>query len=578
MTKRSLLVMACVLTACTSDSDGTGGDARSVGDPAASGDPASGDAASGDPASGDPASGDPASGDPASGDPASGDPAGGDPVAGDPTTSIQQAVLEWQNGGCTTWCRMGWYSSPAVADLDNDGAPEVLGGTYQLVAVNGEDGSLAWESAVSGRVWPGIVVANLDSDTELEIVMAQGSNVILFDHLGNATQTMSPFSPDTDEIRGLAVANIDGAGDYEIIATRVMNDVNTAVLTLAGTMVSGWPQLVGGQGQTSGVFNDNLAVGDIAGNSHSEIIVPSDQSTIAAYHFGGGEIATPAFGSGNAVWGNVSLWENPTPEERGWGDCSDDAPRSESYRFSFATGAAVLADVDGNGSVEVVGTGNVQDCTTGPYESRYTGVYILNADRTRFDNGTYDWSTGPVDTGAPLEEDYAVIENAMPNPAVADLDDDGEKEILFSSYDGRVHAFWLDKTEHGNWPYSVYDSGEGVIRFSSEPVVVDIDNDGSAEVLVSTWPDKASQGTGHLIALDAQGNELWKVQLPPNLAGTQSNGGLAAPTVANIDADANLEVVLQTIASGLVAYELPGSAGARVLWGTGRGGYERRGQ
>ena len=42
--------------------------------------------------------------------------------------------------------------------------------------------------------------------------------------------------------------------------------------------------------------------------------------------------------------------------------------------------------------------------------------------------------------------------------------------------------------------------------------------------------------------------------------------------------DADLEIVIQTVASGLVAYELPGSAGARVLWGTGRGSYERRGQ
>ncbi len=41
----------------------------------------------------------------------------------------------------------------------------------------------------------------------------------------------------------------------------------------------------------------------------------------------------------------------------------------------------------------------------------------------------------------------------MPNPAAADLDGDGKLEILYSSYDGRVHVFWLDKTEHGNWPY-----------------------------------------------------------------------------------------------------------------------------
>jgi len=49
------------------------------------------------------------------------------------------------------------------------------------------------------------------------------------------------------------------------------------------------------------------------------------------------------------------------------------------------------------------------------------------------------------------------------------------------------------------------------------------------------------------------------------------NGALPAPTPANLDADADLEVALNTASSGLVAYDLPGTARARVLWGTGRG-------
>ena len=55
----------------------------------------------------------------------------------------------------------------------------------------------------------------------------------------------------------------------------------------------------------------------------------------------------------------------------------------------------------------------------------------------------------------PLAEDYNVIESACPTPVVADLDGDGRKEILYPSYDGKLHAYWLDKTEHGSWPYDV---------------------------------------------------------------------------------------------------------------------------
>jgi uncharacterized repeat protein (TIGR01451 family) len=52
---------------------------------------------------------------------------------------------------------------------------------------------------------------------------------------------------------------------------------------------------------------------------------------------------------------------------------------------------------------------------------------------------------------------------------------------------------------------------------------------------------------------------------------------LAAPTLADIDGDGELEAVLNTAHSGLVAYDLPGTSKARILWGTGRGNYQRSG-
>ena len=116
--------------------------------------------------------------------------------------------------------------------------------------------------------------------------------------------------------------------------------------------------------------------------------------------------------------------------------------------------------------------------------------FILNLDRTRWAGAGYDWTAIPTPGpgSAPLSEDYNVIESVAPNPVVADLDGDGLKEILFPSYDGKVHAYWLDKTEHGSWPFDVPGSG---IRFASEPVVADLDGDGQAEVLFTSWPQKS---------------------------------------------------------------------------------------
>ena len=79
--------------------------------------------------------------------------------------TIPAPVLKWQYGGCySSWCETGWYSSPAVADLDGDGGPEVIGAAYSLFALNGENGSLQWSTdPPGGRVWPGVVGAARDN-------------------------------------------------------------------------------------------------------------------------------------------------------------------------------------------------------------------------------------------------------------------------------------------------------------------------------------------------------------------------------------------------------------------------------
>jgi hypothetical protein len=68
------------------------------------------------------------------------------------------------------------------------------------------------------------------------------------------------------------------------------------------------------------------------------------------------------------------------------------------------------------------------------------------------------------------------------------------------------------------------------------------------------------------------------VDLPaPRSASATWSGGLAAPTLGDIDGDPDLEVVINTALAGVVAYDLPGTANAVILWGTGRGGYTRSG-
>jgi uncharacterized repeat protein (TIGR01451 family) len=503
-----------------------------------------------------------------------------------PVVAIQAPVLKWKNGGCySSWCETGWYSSPAVADLDGDGQPEVIGSGYTIFVLDGASSAQKWHmpsghdrsqpgASSVGRTWPGIAVADLQGDGNLEIVTAHSGGVVsVYDARGYFMPGW-PQHPTSGELRGLSLADLDGDGKLEIVVTAAIgNKTNTWVYEPDGSLRPGWPQLSNNSGYAAGVYNDNSALGDINGDMQAEVVVPSDVHYINAYTSNGVQLpANPIYGG--RTWGQVGAWQNPETELRGWGTCAAGDLPAERYRANFADGPAAIGDVNGNGVNEVVVTGNMYDCTPG-YHSQYMAAFIFNGDRSRFNQDGYDWLTGPTDTGAPIQENYNVIESAEPNPVLADLDGDGNLEILYASYDGRLHAFWLDKTEHGNWPYSVYSSGP--YRFASEPVVADLNNDGKAEVIFTSWVQKGSSLTGQLLILDYLGHLLQAVDLPSGYGGADWNGAMAAPTLANIDSDPDLEVVVETAHSGLVAYDLPGTAQARILWGTGRGSYLRNG-
>jgi hypothetical protein len=507
-------------------------------------------------------------------------------VPGPAAPSVAAPVLKWDHGGCyASWCETGWYASPAVADIDGDGHPEVIASAYSIVVLDGATGTLEWRVASGhdrsepggsnvGRTWPGVVIADVDGDGADEIVTAHGGGWVSVYEASGYFADGWPRHPTTSELRGLSVADLDADGTMEVVVTAAIGShTNTWVLEHDGTTRSGWPQLTGSGGYAWGTYNDTSALADLDADGAFEVVVPSDVHYICAYEANGAHIpAAPVYGVKN--WGEVGVWESYATELRGWGACN--GTRAESYRANFADGPATVADLDGDGTLEVAATGRVYDCTGGE-TTRYTGLYLFNPDRSRFHRGPYDWTTVPIDLGAPLSLDYNVIESAMPNPVTADLDGDGELEVLFADFAGKVHALWLDGTEHGAWPFSVYSAGEGFFRYASEPVVVDLDGNGSAEILFTSWTSKNSGAVGRLHVLSAAGVVLHEVTLPAAVGSWTWNGALAAPTVADIDGDPDLEVVVNTAHSGFVAYDLPGTAAARVLWGTGRGSFRRSG-
>ena len=495
-------------------------------------------------------------------------------------TAVRAPILKWQQGGCyTSWCETGWYASPSVANIDLDPQAEVIAGFYDLVALDGLTGALQWRVENGSRVWPGIALADLTGNGSLEIIVGRsGDQLTVYNTSGDILWTRNPFG--SGEIRSLAVADLENDGSFEIIVGRASGSSTRQISVYEpdGSVRSGWPARRDGEpGYGWGMYNQNVAVGDLNNDGFKEIIGPTDTHYITALDRGGNQLPANIIYNvfnpvGSKVWSQVGVHVDHTVDLRGYANCGIE------HRPNFADSAPVLADVNNDGSREVIVVGNVYNCSTDPYTSLYQMPFILNADRSRWKASGFDWTAIPLPdpADAPLSENYEVIQTAEPNPVLADLDGDGFQEILFASYDGRVHAYWLDKSEHGKWPYSVYKPAEGFLRFASEPVVADLNNDGKAEVLFTSWVQIGTYRTGKLHILDYLGNVLYEIDLPLAVDGDW-NGALAAPTLANIDTDADLELVVQTAQAGLVAYDLPGTANARILWGTGRGSFYRSG-
>lgn len=493
---------------------------------------------------------------------------------------VSAPVLMWQYGGCIAgpYCQTGSYSSPAVADLDGDGQPEVIWGAYDVVALNGATGSLKWRAQNSSRVWPGIVVADLTSDGTPEVIVGRGSDKLtVYNRLGSVIWLRNPFGG-IGELRTLAVADLEEDGRLEIVVGQAagVNSRQVNVLEPDGTVRPGWPARRSAEpGFGGGMWNANVAVGDMNGDGVKEMFGANGSHYINAFDRNGNQLPVNGIYAPRQFWSEVGVAVDNAAELRGWVNCGVE------HRPDFGASTPVIADVNGDAVPELIVVGNVRNCATTPYTDLYHMPFIFKLDHTRWTGSGFDWTVIPTPGlgSGPRSEDYSVIESAQPNAVVADLDGDGFKEILFPSYDGKVHAYWLDKREHGNWPYTIPVSGAAGdnFRFASEPIVADLNNDGRAEVIFTSWPKKATGGLGQVHILDYHGVELHRINLPAPAIGATWNGALGAPTLANIDADPDLELIVGTVASGVVAYKLPNTANARILWGTGRGNYRRTG-
>ncbi len=505
----------------------------------------------------------------------------------------------------------GWFSSPAVFDLDKDGKNEIIAPMYSTFVFDAQGKQLSKASVTKGRVYAPGVVADLDHDGIIEVVVGGNSGTaVAYEFKSGALQTKQGWPATTNsggespEARGMAAGDLDGDGLIEVVVTTTNTaktgsqvfvfEPNGTLFQPSSAKVTAWPRynaLTGigndadfnGQGnQGYGCYGENVGIGNIDDDPALEVIATYDNHQINAFKADGTSILSsdwyknPAnqFAGKRMGWGQFIRWLDPKVEEDHYHLNTGTWPDVKTTMWLQWTASPVnVVDMDQDGKNEVVGIPNAE--MQEPYETQGYAFMVLNGAQNAGANAarrhagfeTLPLSDKPAVRGP---SDY-YPPSGIPAPATVNVIGDAKPEIIAPINDGYIYAIGPDGTRL--WRY---DYAKGASKtFASEVAIADLNKDGIPEIVFGTY-SLAANG-GHLIVLANTGALLFDVTLPNQGQDGNGIGVPAAPTIADVDGDGQLEIVLTTFDHGVDVFTAPGSGTKCVPWPTGRGNWLRSG-
>jgi hypothetical protein len=497
----------------------------------------------------------------------------------------------------------GWFAAPAVADLDGDGKMEIVAALYSTF-VFAADGSArgAKGTATKGRVYAPHVVADLDGDGVVEVVVGGNEGTVAaYEFKGGALAVKAGWPASTcsagqcPEARGMAAGDLDGDGKIEIVVTTT-NTADTGAQVFVfepdGSVRAGWPRYdykagsdldVNGYGNHGyGCYGENVGLGNIDDDPQLEVIATYDNHQIQAFKADGKSInASPwytnrqtEFAGQRLTWGQFIRWVDPKVEDDHLHLHVGDWPAPTTAMWlQWTASPPSVVDIDGDGKNEVVGIPNAE--MKEPYETQSYAFMVLegaHGDGSRSARRKAGFETLPVSDKPAVRPDGDYYPpSGIPAPTTVNIVADAKPEIVAPINDGFVYAIGPDGTRL--WRYD-YAKGRAK-TFASEVVVADLNKDGVPEIVFGTYSLDANGG--HLVILANTGALLHDIELPNQ--GTDGNGiGIpSSPTIADLDGDGQLEILVQTFDHGIDVFTVPGSGKSCLLWPTARGSLLRNG-
>jgi hypothetical protein len=441
--------------------------------------------------------------------------------------------------------RSGWakHSSPVVGNLDDDPktleiAQGSLDGKVYVFKANGSR-QAGWPKRLDAPATPagpvngGVALGDLTGDGRLDVVAGSDNGwVFAWDRNGNLLPGWPQFTgwnadyPQhcgyracTGVVAAPTIADLDGDGRGEVIVGSYSHLI--WVWDGSGRALPGWPRDV-----WDGVAS-SAAVGDLDGDGVPEIVIGSDVENDCAN--------CPPYGQ-LRKGGLVHAFRTDGTQLPGW----------PTYTDSFMWSSPALADVDGDGRLEVIAGGGYFISEQG-LRGRSIRVWKASGGAPRWGFGTRGVVVGGV--------------------AVGDVNGDGRAEIAYGDAGcegpgtcpgGELVLLTLagDRLT----PMFRRDLGGG--SYFGGPVLGDITGDGRPEVV-------AADANWHVQAVDVNGNTRM------NVAHSQFTYW-NSPAVADLDGNGINEVVASTaVGEHPSAPTLPEKGGrlAVTAWTTdGRGG------
>ncbi|MBN1886065.1 MAG: VCBS repeat-containing protein [Candidatus Krumholzibacteriota bacterium] len=387
-----------------------------------------------------------------------------------------------------------YYVVAAVDSCGNLGDP---GG--EVTATTSPPQLAGWPNKMDKESSSSVKIADIDGDSHPEIVV--GSNYVHAWHADGIEVRDGDSQPVTWGIfntegsgftASVALAQLDGEPGNEIVAA-AWDTRELFVFRADGSTMPGWPKL------TSSFCWAAPVVGDLDDDGDNEIVAYDAFGKVYVWHHDGTELID---GDDNAGTDGVFLVMN-NPEIG-----------------HYSTPA--LADVDNDGVVELIVCGSSSSTTVDSIQVR---------------NG--DGSSVPGWPKA-IEDLWATI---SASPAVGDIDDDGDIEIVVSSSNSKVYGLNHDGTWMAGWPKWVYNNH----YYVGSPALADLTGDGYLEVVIPSRDNNC-----YVFRYNGQALTNW----PQPYA--ESGATEASPTIADLDGDGGLDIVLPSEEGYINAWNVAG--------------------